>query len=244
MKTTSETRRIRAITDLNSKSAPGEREMPGTGVRSPSAAALDTAEPILRVFESALARLALVAAATFAAEHARPPTARQLVQLLRGTVRPAEGESPPLATVRGVFAAISPEWVERFVESLRAHGWLEELPQSRLILTTGGRALIEDPSIIASGLLPSTPCLGDNPREEERLWRVRRELAESHRVSAFCVFPNTVLAAIAAARPRDLGELAAVKGFGEGRVRRYGRAVLASVRDEGAGEGAKSTRRG
>ena len=49
-----------------------------------------------------------------------------------------------------------------------------------------------------------------------------------------------LLAALAAARPRDLGELAEIPGFGEARIRKYGRAVLdvfrSGVSVEGQGD--------
>ena len=53
-------------------------------------------------------------------------------------------------------------------------------------------------------------------------------------MSAFIVFPNAVLQGIAAARPRTLDELAAVKGIGPTRVERYGADVLRLVAEVAA----------
>jgi ATP-dependent DNA helicase UvrD/PcrA len=55
-------------------------------------------------------------------------------------------------------------------------------------------------------------------------WRKARARAEE--IPAYIVFHNSVLAAIAAARPGSLGELAAVAGVGPAKLDRYGEDVL------------------
>jgi DNA helicase-2/ATP-dependent DNA helicase PcrA len=58
-------------------------------------------------------------------------------------------------------------------------------------------------------------------------WRKRRAQAEE--VPAYVVFHNTVLVAIADAKPRSLGELAAVSGVGPAKLDRYGDEILEVV---------------
>jgi len=56
-------------------------------------------------------------------------------------------------------------------------------------------------------------------------WRLERASADEK--PPYVVFHNTTLAAIAASRPRDLGELGAVPGVGPTKLARYGDDVLA-----------------
>jgi superfamily II DNA helicase RecQ len=67
-----------------------------------------------------------------------------------------------------------------------------------------------------------------------RRWRGE----ESARIGkpAYVVFDNKTIAAIAAARPTSLGELAEVSGVGPAKLERWGEAVLDVVR-AGAGDG-------
>ena len=67
---------------------------------------------------------------------------------------------------------------------------------------------------------------------ETGLWDLRRRLAENEERAPFSIFSNRTLAALASARPRDLGELAGIPGFGEARIRKYGEAVLGVLRGE------------
>ena len=54
----------------------------------------------------------------------------------------------------------------------------------------------------------------------------RKERAKADEIPAYIVFHNSVLAAIADARPGSLGELSAVAGVGPAKLERYGREVL------------------
>jgi len=58
-------------------------------------------------------------------------------------------------------------------------------------------------------------------------WRLRQSRAAS--APAYVIFPNTTLAAIAAARPRTTRALLDVPGVGPVKADRYGDAVLALV---------------
>ncbi|WP_375268530.1 DNA helicase RecQ [Phenylobacterium sp.] len=64
--------------------------------------------------------------------------------------------------------------------------------------------------------------------EALRAWR-REEAARQH-VPPYVIFHDRTLAEIAAARPGGAGALAALSGVGEGKLARYGEAVLAVVR--------------
>jgi len=62
-------------------------------------------------------------------------------------------------------------------------------------------------------------------------WRLRQSRAAS--APAYVIFPNTTLAAIAAARPRTARALLDVPGIGPVKAERYGEAVLALVTEYG-----------
>jgi ATP-dependent DNA helicase RecQ len=70
---------------------------------------------------------------------------------------------------------------------------------------------------------PSDPCLA-------ALKTLRLALAREARVPAYVVFPDTTLAAMAAARPATREALAALPGVGEVKLARYGEAFLAAIR--------------
>jgi superfamily II DNA helicase RecQ len=60
-----------------------------------------------------------------------------------------------------------------------------------------------------------------------RDWRLERAKADN--VPPYVVFHDSVLQAIAAARPASLGELAQISGVGPAKLERYGEEVLALV---------------
>jgi ATP-dependent DNA helicase RecQ len=64
--------------------------------------------------------------------------------------------------------------------------------------------------------------------EALRAWR-RDEAARQH-LPPYVIFHDRTLAEIATARPASLAALAAVSGVGEGKLDRYGQAVLETVR--------------
>ncbi|MBI4883151.1 MAG: ATP-dependent DNA helicase UvrD2 [Actinobacteria bacterium] len=63
----------------------------------------------------------------------------------------------------------------------------------------------------------------------EELRNLRKQLAAGK--PAFTVLPDSVLHAIAAARPTSLDELAAIKGIGPAKLQQYGAAFLSAVAD-------------
>ncbi len=80
-----------------------------------------------------------------------------------------------------------------------------------------------------SGTVPA--MAGDALFEALRAWRKRE--AEIQGVPAYVIFHNDTLAAIAAARPDDLGALAMIPGVGSSKLDRYGDAVLRVVAEAG-----------
>ena len=81
--------------------------------------------------------------------------------------------------------------------------------------------------------LGAAPDAPEAPREwtpdAQRLRDWRRERAKADNVPPYVVFHDSVLQAIAAARPASLGELAQISGVGPAKLERYGDEVLALV---------------
>jgi len=77
---------------------------------------------------------------------------------------------------------------------------------------------------------------GDEPFDPlfEALRETRRSLAAAAKVPAYVVFHDSTLREIAAARPRTFGELSTVNGVGDSKVRKYGDALLETVRSHQA----------
>jgi DNA helicase-2/ATP-dependent DNA helicase PcrA len=65
--------------------------------------------------------------------------------------------------------------------------------------------------------------------DAQRLREWRLERAKADEVPPYVVFHDSVLHAIAAARPASLGELAQISGVGPAKLERYGEEVLAAV---------------
>jgi DNA helicase-2/ATP-dependent DNA helicase PcrA len=65
--------------------------------------------------------------------------------------------------------------------------------------------------------------------DAQRLRQWRLERAKADEVPPYVVFHDSVLQAIAAARPGTLGELAQISGVGPAKLERYGDDVLAVV---------------
>ena len=63
----------------------------------------------------------------------------------------------------------------------------------------------------------------------EALRELRRELMKETGYSAFVVFTNATLEALAARQPRTLAELAEVPGLGEKRIEAYGARILDAI---------------
>jgi ATP-dependent DNA helicase RecQ len=158
---------------------------------------------------------------------------RRLINHLRGNQRPIpgpgdEGAAPGFAVLESHHAG----WVEEAVDRLTEEGYLALAVVgggSRLSLTPEGRKVAGGGGLLAPEVLPVRPRLGTHPEIEERLRAARRELAAREGVPPYRIFPNSVLAELAARRPASLAELAHVAGFGEARVRKYGRRIVRAL---------------
>ncbi|KEF35269.1 ATP-dependent DNA helicase RecQ [Deinococcus sp. RL] len=73
---------------------------------------------------------------------------------------------------------------------------------------------------------PSSP---PHPAVAEALRELRRELARETGHSAFVVFPNATLDALAVRQPRTVAELAGVPGLGPKRIEAYGERIVDAV---------------
>jgi len=76
---------------------------------------------------------------------------------------------------------------------------------------------------------PHTEAKPDWTPDAQRLREWRLERAKADEVPPYVVFHDSVLHAIAAARPETLGELAQISGVGPAKLERYGDEVLAAV---------------
>ncbi len=70
----------------------------------------------------------------------------------------------------------------------------------------------------------------------DRLRALRAQLAREQNVPAYVIFHDSVLRAIAAARPADLDQLGAISGVGAAKLARYGDAILGCLAEAGSGE--------
>jgi ATP-dependent DNA helicase RecQ len=59
---------------------------------------------------------------------------------------------------------------------------------------------------------------------------LRTELARRQHQPAYVIFPDRTLIEMAARRPRNLEELAAIHGVGIAKLQKYGAAFLAAIR--------------
>jgi ATP-dependent DNA helicase RecQ len=81
---------------------------------------------------------------------------------------------------------------------------------------------------------PPVPLAAVEQRLFDRLRALRRELAAGEGVPAYRVFPDTVLIALATARPQSEEGLRRIPGVGEVKLKAYGPAFLAAVREHAA----------
>jgi ATP-dependent DNA helicase RecQ len=77
------------------------------------------------------------------------------------------------------------------------------------------------PAVIAS-VAPGDPCLA-------ALKALRLSLAHERRVPAYVIFPDSTLAAMAAAKPATREAMAALPGVGEKKLAAFGQAFLAAL---------------
>ncbi len=143
---------------------------------------------------------------------------RSLVATLRGSLK-----APPSArrsTAYGILAAASETEVQRWVKALESSGALVETT------TTDGYRVLEAKSGVPRPRLGPVGVADADEGLVELLkqWRLERSRADG--VPAFVVFHDSTLRELAAAQPRSLGELGAIKGLGPAKLERYGDDLL------------------
>ena len=144
---------------------------------------------------------------------------RSLVATLRGSLK-----APPSArrsTAYGILAAASETEVQRWVKALESSGALVETTT-----TDGYRVLEAKPGVPRPRLGHVGVADADEGLVELlKQWRLERSRADG--VPAFVVFHDSTLRELAAAQPRSLAELGAIKGLGPAKLERYGDDLLA-----------------
>ncbi|WP_394649257.1 DNA helicase RecQ [uncultured Deinococcus sp.] len=90
-----------------------------------------------------------------------------------------------------------------------------------------GRPLAASPLLAAEAGPPPNPDAA--PQVAEALRELRRELSRESGHSAYVVYPNSALEALAQAQPRTLGALRGVPGLGEKRIAAYGERIVNAV---------------
>jgi superfamily II DNA helicase RecQ len=80
---------------------------------------------------------------------------------------------------------------------------------------------------------PATEPKREWTPDAQRLREWRLERAKADNVPPYVVFHDSVLQAIAAARPSSLGELAQISGVGPAKLERYGDELLATLGGSG-----------
>jgi ATP-dependent DNA helicase RecQ len=148
----------------------------------------------------------------------------------------------------GALAYLSLKAIGQQIELLIAEGYLsrdEEHKFRPIALTEKGKKALHDPSLL-SDVLPAPTARGkrdkaekqdiaDDAQVDEELWQRLRawrlEQAQAQEVPAFVIFHDATLRRIAALRPANLNELAAIKGIGPSKLEKYGQEVLRIVKD-------------
>ena len=130
--------------------------------------------------------------------------------------------------------------VDQAYQDLIAAGYLRIEGGDRPVvrLTTKGQRAYAHREIIsltfrekqASSQTESRQATSVNPVLFEALKEWRLEEARRNRLKPFMVFSNTVLAAIADARPATYADLLAISGVGDQKLEQFGDAVLEVVR--------------
>ncbi len=157
---------------------------------------------------------------------------RRLINYLRGNQNPPfppGGQDPgKLHQVHGLFWSHSASWVENLIDRLAEEGYLEPNPppSSGYLITTSGERILRGQENPGGELLPFFIRLGVHPEVEQRLRRLRFQLAAGETRPVYGIFTNSTLAHLACLQPRNLGELAAIPGMGEQRLKKYGRKIL------------------
>jgi ATP-dependent DNA helicase RecQ len=147
----------------------------------------------------------------------------------------------------GLLSSFDREWVVALLRALLAAGWIDLTTSEHPVpFVTRTGAEVMKGAAPARVLLPArraekrrarstdsskrrdaTPDLEEQDRALfERLRAHRAELARGKRLPAYVIALDRTLVELAQRRPRSLGELAAVYGFGPSRIEQYGQSFL------------------
>jgi ATP-dependent DNA helicase RecQ len=169
-----------------------------------------------------------------------------LSKVLKGSIASSVGADR--CPEYGALAYLSLNAIGWQIELLITEGYLsrDEEHEYRLIaLTEKGKKALQDPSLLPD-MLPAPTAkgeedkteksdVGDDTKIDEELWQQLRawrlEQAQAQEVPAFVIFHDATLRRIAALRPADLDELAAIKGIGPSKLEKYGQEVLALLKE-------------
>ena len=162
----------------------------------------------------------------------------------------------------GVFRGIPVAWVESLVDTALEEGYLEldlatptkrrvSLKTARLRLGERGKRVLAGKSKVDPVPFLKDPDTRSHRRNdprlrvlEEELIKLRARLARAEGRPAFSILPNEVVTVLVLQQPRDLGELAAVRGMGAERVRKYGRKVLRIIQKSENGKTPQARQKG
>ncbi len=156
-------------------------------------------------------------------DHAEPTVRAWIDQLVvQGHLAVTDGEYPLLQTTPAGLALCKGQGTVRLGHPAPA------LPKGR---RRGGRISVAGGS---AGVGEDAAGAGDAAGSPlyEKLRRLRLLLAKKQGVPPYVVFHDSTLLSMAALRPRDLAALGQLKGLGESKLARYGRAFLAVIAGE------------
>ncbi|EYB69819.1 DNA helicase RecQ [Deinococcus phoenicis] len=220
---------------------PGKRDRvrPGRPDRAPVDAQAQPLFEALRQWRLSKAR-----------EQAVPPyvifndaTLKTIAELRPGTL-------PTLGSVSGVGGRKLESYGEEVLEVVREHAGSQQAvarPQPNdaergaagnaavlgVLRGSGQPAAVRPPpppsALFASSPHPAAPDPQPHPEVAEALRELRRELTRETGRSAFVIFPNATLDALAARQPRTLAELQGLPGLGEKRIEAYGERIVDAV---------------
>jgi ATP-dependent DNA helicase RecQ len=185
-----------------------------------------------------------------ARQKAVPPYAIFSDATLKAICELRPGSAATLGTVSGVGQRKLAEYGEDVLQLVRDHSGSGGREATRPglsaergarensavlgLLRGGGDARAPDRSVRAEPLLPAVTAGPDaavpRPEVAEALRELRRELCRETGHSAFVIFPNATLEALAWACPRTLGELEGLPGMGPKRIENYGERIVDAVR--------------
>ena len=166
---------------------------------------------------------------------------------LKGIAELRPGSHAALGTVSGVGTRKLADYGDEVLQVVRDHpadGAAARAPASASPVSAGpaeqgarentaildrlrGRAVAASPLLAAETGPPPNPDAA--PQVAEALRELRRELSRESGHSAFVVYPNAALEALAQAQPRTLGALRGVPGLGEKRIAAYGERIVDAV---------------